>query len=405
MKIFVITPIFATTTTKEGITPVVHYITKEWVKLGHEVTIFHLPAKYPRFYYWISLPFQNKLTSSFGFSIPVSYPKEGKEFIDGETIIHYPLKKYKPHTSVSSHQQEKAINIIIQFCKQNGNPDIIIGHWDNPILDILPKLKILLNAPIGIVFHSNFFNLEKRYSKDVKKMMSSFDIIGFRSPTGKINFENKYGKIKNSMIVPSGVSNEFIANGSSVVRNFDKITNFTYVGSLIHRKHPLEILKAIFAIYGQTFFRMTYIGDGDEREKIQSFAKSKGIEKNVVFTGRIKREQIIEHLKDTDVFVMISGGEIFGLVYLEAMALGCLTVGSIGEGIDGIIKHGENGFLCCPGDKDNLTQIIDSIRKFSQEELIRISNNAKMTAKDYSDNCVARNYINDIRRILCVKHE
>lgn len=405
MKIFVLTPIFAKSTTKEGITPVVHYITREWVKLGHDVTIFHLPAKYPRIYYWISLPFHHKLTSSFGFSVPISYPKEGKEIIEEETVIHFPLKKYKPHTCVSLHQQERAINYIIQFCMQKGKPDVFIGHWDNPILDILPKLKNQLNVPIGIVFHSNSFNLEKRYSKDVYKMMSSFDFIGFRSLVGKNNFEKKYGKIKNSMIVPSGVSNDFIVNGSSVVRNFDKITNFTYVGSLIHRKHPLEILKAIFAIYGQTFFRMTFIGDGDEKEKIQSFAKSKGIEKNVVFTGRIKREQIIEHLKDTDVFVMISGGEIFGLVYLEAMALGCLTVGSIGEGIDGIIKHGENGFLCSPGDKDNLVQIIDSIRKSSQEELIRISNNAKMTAKDYSDNCVARNYINDVRRIVCTKNE
>ena len=400
MTIFVLTPIFATSTTNEGITPVVHYITREWVKLGHDVTIFHLPAQYPKFYYWISLPFQHKLTSSFGFSIPISYPKEGKEIIEGETIIHFPLKKYKPHTSVSLYQQERAVNHIIQFCKLNGKPDIIIGHWDNPQLDILPKLKNLLNIPIGIVFHSNSFNLEKRYSKNISKMMSSFDIIGFRSPVGKNNFERKYGKIKNSMIVPSGVSNDFIINGSSVVRNFEKITNFTYVGSLIHRKHPLEILKAIFTVYGQTYFRMTYIGDGDEKENILSFAKSKGIDNNVVFTGRIKREEIIEYLKDTDVFVMISEREIFGLVYLEAMALGCITVGSKGEGIDGIIEDGENGYLCRAGDEIALTRILYSIINSSKEELQTVSKKAQSTARKFSDSSVAKNYINNIETIL-----
>ena len=42
---------------------------------------------------------------------------------------------------------------------------------------------------------------------------------------------------------------------------------------------------------------------------------------------------------------MISQGEAFGLVYLEAMARGCITIASRGEGFDGIIKDGINGFL------------------------------------------------------------
>lgn len=400
MKIFVLTPIFATTTTNEGITPVVHYITREWVKLGHEVTIFHLPAQYPRFYYWFSLPFQHKLASSFGFSIPISYPKEGEEIIEGETIIHLPLKKYKPHTSVSLHQQERAINHIIQFCELNGKPDIIIGHWDNPQLDILPKLKKRLNVPIGIVFHSNYFSFEKRYPVVFREKMSVFDFIGFRSLAGKENYENQYGKVRNSIIVPSGVSDVFLEAGINNNKKFDKIRNFTFIGSLIRRKHPLEVLKAVYAVYGQTFFRMTYIGDGDEKENILSFAKSKEIENNVVFTGRIKREKIIDYLKDTDVFMMISEDEIFGLVYLEAMALGCITIGSKGEGIDGVIEDGENGYLCRPGDEIVLTRILYSIINSCQDELQTVSKNAQITARRFSDASVATNYINTVETIL-----
>ena len=400
MKIIILTPIFATTTTKEGITPVVHYITREWVKLGHDVTIFHLPAQYPRFYYWLSLPFQHKLTSSFGFSIPISYPKEGKEIIEGETIIHFPIKKYKPHTRVSLHQQERAINRIIQFCKLNGKPDIIIGHWDNPQLDILPKLKKRLNVPIGITFHSNYFSLEKRYPVAIREKMSVFDFIGFRSLAGKKNYEKKYGKVPNSIIVPSGVSNVFLKAGINNTKKIDKIRNFTFIGSLIRRKHPLEVLKAVYEVYGNSVFRMTYIGDGDEKENILSFAKSNGIDHNVVFTGRIVREQIIDHLKDTDVFVMISEGEVFGLVYLEAMAMGCITIGSKGEGIDGIIEDGKNGYLCRPGDERFLTRILHSIINSSKEELQTISKNAQLTARRYSDASVATNYIKTVETIL-----
>lgn len=59
-------------------------------------------------------------------------------------------------------------------------------------------------------------------------------------------------------------------------------------------------------------------------------------------------------MKKSHCFVMVSKGEILGLVYLEAMASSCVAIGSIGEGIDGIIVDGENGCLCTPADLEAL---------------------------------------------------
>ena len=72
MRLFVITPIYATTTEGDGATPVVHYFTREWVKMGHEVTVFHLQARFPRPYYWISKMFQHQLNSKLGWYLPAS---------------------------------------------------------------------------------------------------------------------------------------------------------------------------------------------------------------------------------------------------------------------------------------------------------------------------------------------
>ena len=55
---------------------------------------------------------------------------------------------------------------------------------------------------------------------------------------------------------------------------------------------------------------------------------------------------------------MISKEETFGLVYLEAMSMGCITIASKNEGMEGIIIDGENGFLCTAGDDDELASII-----------------------------------------------
>ena len=63
-------------------------------------------------------------------------------------------------------------------------------------------------------------------------------------------------------------------------------------------------------------------------------------------------------LKQHDVFIMISKNETFGLVYLEAMAVGCITIASRQEGFDGIIKHGYNGFLCEAGNQEELEKLI-----------------------------------------------
>lgn len=88
----------------------------------------------------------------------------------------------------------------------------------------------------------------------------------------------------------------------------------------------------------------------------------KSLDKNVTFTGHLPQHEVYEKMRQSDIFVLPSVGETFGMVYLEAMASGCIVVGTKDDGIDGIIKDGENGFLTFP--------ISDEIRK----NLLKIKN-------------------------------
>jgi glycosyltransferase involved in cell wall biosynthesis len=96
---------------------------------------------------------------------------------------------------------------------------------------------------------------------------------------------------------------------------------------------------------------------------------------------------------------MISEGETFGLVYLEAMACGCITIASRGEGMDGIIEDGVNGFLCKPGDVQELQEIIEKIDALDQKQLYSISYQAYLTARRLTDIKVAENYLNELNNI------
>lgn len=395
MNIFVITPIYATTTEGDGATPLVHYFAREWVKMGHNVTVFNFQAKFPRPYYWIGKLFQHQLNSRFGILVPTIYPKDKDYLADGVKVHKRCITKFKPHTEYNNKNIEKILHLIDDEICKVGTPDCFIGHWDSPCLEILPILKEKYNRPITIVFHTNVFNFEVRYGSNILNVLKKIDIVGYRSKVAKIDFEKKYFVPKKSFICYSGVSDAFLSAGETIPTYEIPIRNFAYVGSLIARKHASKLYDALCKSYPDGDFSVKYIGNGAEQDVIDSLYNEKKLG-TVEFTGRIPRESIIEHLQTADVFAMISEGEIFGLVYLEAMALGLITIGSCKEGIDGIIIDGVNGFLCEAGNSEELASIISKIKNMPREEIVKISANARQTALKFSDYNVAKQYINTV---------
>ena len=397
MKIFVLTPIYATTTSMQGATPVVHYFTREWVKMGHEVTVFNLAARYPRLFYWLGKHFQHKLNSRLGMLVPVKCPHNDDYLTEGVMVHRRCFKKIKPHSLYSKKELEKALMCIVKECEKSGVPDWFVGHWDNPQLELLDLLKKRFHKPTCLVVHDNSFDFEGKYGENGLRMLSNLDLLGFRSPVGRRRYEQKYGELKRSFIASSGVSDVFLKAGSGWKKEFNNpVKNYVFVGSLINRKYPSLIVRALSRAYPDGNFTMTFIGDGAERENILNEHHLSGEVGTVRFTGRIPRDEIIDYLKQADVFVMISKGEIFGLVYLEAMALGLIPIGSKNEGIDGVIIDEDNGFLCTAGDVDELETIIEKIKRMSPESLKEMSDKAKQTANDYSDENVARKYLNSL---------
>jgi len=109
--------------------------------------------------------------------------------------------------------------------------------------------------------------------------------------------------------------------------------------------------------------------------------------------GKKSRDEVQQELLNTDVFVMVSKPEAFGLVYLEAMGKGCIAVGTIRQGIDGVIQHGENGFLCEARNTDSLKNVLMQIAAMSYEDKMEIARKALLTAQKMTDNKVAYDYL------------
>lgn len=401
MKVFLLSSVYPSQYTPRGTTPVVHYFTKEWALEGHKVHVFHTESCFPKAFYFFGRHFKKMLDSKLGHLVPDQAPKEYDEVKDGVCITHISLKKMKPHGRFPKKQIQRAFNTISSYVEKEGIPDCFVGHWDNPQLELLYALKEKYHRPTCLVYHSNQFSqLYNCYGKDTDVLVKDIDLVGFRSITAQANYEERFGKLKHLFIAASGVSRPFIEAGINDEKTINEVKSFVYVGALINRKYPSTVITALSQAYQKDPFEITYIGEGDDKKQIQQRFDELGCNGKLSFTGRIPREDVIQYLKQADVFVMISKGEIFGLVYLEAMALGCITIAARHEGIDGIIEDGLNGFLCEAGNAEELASIIARIREMSPDELKTMSHKAKETAQAYSDVNVAKNYIDKLSKIV-----
>ena len=100
--------------------------------------------------------------------------------------------------------------------------------------------------------------------------------------------------------------------------------------------------------------RLLMIGDGPERSRAEIMAKRRGIKDRVIFLG--KQDQVQTKLAISDLMLMPSELESFGLAALEAMACKVPSIATNVGGIPELIEHGKNGYLAEVGDVETMSK-------------------------------------------------
>ena len=96
------------------------------------------------------------------------------------------------------------------------------------------------------------------------------------------------------------------------------------------------------------------VGDGPEMSVVYDLAHELGVGDNVHLVGR--QSDMTSFYKMSDLFMLLSLKESFGLALLEAMNCGCVPIGSNAGGIVEVIQHEKTGFIVDPMDKENAAQ-------------------------------------------------
>lgn len=383
-------------------TDVCHYYTREWVKLGYNVIVINLRSMFPRIFTDAARMFPKLAHRYIGNHVEMDRNMNVIEHqVDNVQAYSMPVFKYIPHGKYPKRSILKTVNAVEEICKKRGfEPDAIIGHFFNPTTEVIYELKKLHpNAKTCIVFHEGPEGMQKHYAKNAREILDSYDIIGFRHKTMGEWYEKTFGKLKKTFVCYSGTKPTYLDTPMSCEKEFGdgQIKRFLYVGQFTYNKCVGETVKALHHAYPQGGFHLTCVGSGGTAlEDIKHYIEQEHLQDNVSFAGQIDRDEIIRYYDANECFIMISKSEAFGLVYLEAMARGCICVGTKGQGIDGVIVDGVNGFLCKGGDSEELTSIIKKINALSAEEKRKLSENARHTAEELSDFNVAKNYIETV---------
>ncbi|HLE61961.1 MAG TPA: glycosyltransferase, partial [Pyrinomonadaceae bacterium] len=118
-------------------------------------------------------------------------------------------------------------------------------------------------------------------------------------------------------------------------------------------KRPVDCVDILARVRGKGIdAKLVMVGDGSERTNCEHRARCLGIYENCVFVG--KQPKIVDYLSASDVLLLPSEQESFGLAALEAMACEVPVVASRVGGVPEVVTDGETGFLAAVGDLDKM---------------------------------------------------
>lgn len=364
----------------------VHQFAKEWIK-DNKLNVIRI---------W---PHYSKVFNCFEKSKKVNdYAYKDSFILDGVNISRIPILK-TPKIDYGNKKINKVANQIIKGFDSKNVPDIIICDILNPSIYIGKKVAEKTNSKLVASLHNSdifYLSNRKNYNKYLE-VDPYIDKIVFRSNKIEEHFLSIYNgtKTKNDYLrIPFGIDKKDIIERTKLEEKILNPNKIIMVASSLKRLKKIDVLiKAFSRMENRSSYVLKVIGDGPEREALENLVDELDCKQKISFLGEKEREEVLGLMGESEIFAMVSSPETFGLVYVEAMAKGCITIGSKGEGIDGVIINDENGYLCSPGDVEDLTLTLEKVITLSTSEKERIIKNAVNTASILNYEDLAEEYL------------
>lgn len=238
--------------------------------------------------------------------------------------VHYAI----PHAVCAILAKQMSGNKVKIVTTLHGTDITVLGH--DPSLSNLIKFGIEQSDVVTAVSNSLVEQTHELIApdKDIKTIYNFIDERDYHK-TDSGYLRDEYGIKNNEKIIIH------VSNFRSVKRVKDVIQSFY----LTQKQLPAKLLL---------------VGDGPEVTTVLKLAEDLGIGDKVLFLG--KQDNLAELYSISDLILLLSEKESFGLVLLEAMACGVPCIGTNVGGIPEVIIDGETGYICELGDVETVSQ-------------------------------------------------
>jgi N-acetyl-alpha-D-glucosaminyl L-malate synthase BshA len=315
--------------------------------------------------------------------------------------LDYPLFDYPPYELVLASK-------LVEVTRQH-KLDLIHAHYAIPHASAAFTARAILEqeglrVPYITTLHGTDITLLGRdpsFEPVISFAINQSDAVTAVSESLKDDTRHLFGVNREIEVVPNFFCpNHFAIPVKEDLRAAIAPANepiITHISNFRPLKRVQDVVQAFARVRAAQPAKLLFIGDGPERYAAEVLAEKLGVHRDTLFLGKVKNP--IEALLISDLFMLPSESESFGLSALEAMAAGVPVVASTAGGISEVVEDGVAGILCPIGDVDALAAAALHLLS-DPERLERFSLQALQSADRFHIERVLPEYERIYRRVL-----
>ncbi|MEY2629993.1 MAG: N-acetyl-alpha-D-glucosaminyl L-malate synthase [Bacteroidota bacterium] len=300
-------------------------------------------------------------------------------------VPEYPLFHYQPYELALSSKLVDMVKLykIELLHVHYAIPHAYAGYMAKQMLKDeginIPMVTTLHGTDITLVGNHPF------YKPAVSFSINKSDVVTSVSQSLKDDTYNLFPIEKDIHVIPNFIELDKIRNESLIscqrsvmAKKEERIV--THISNFRRVKRIPDVVKIFYKIQQQIPAKLMMVGDGPEKAKAEQLCEELGIQDKVIFFGN--SNEIDQILSYSDLFLLPSETESFGLAALEAMAWSVPVISSNSGGLPEVNFDGVSGYLSAVGDIDNMAENALKILK-DDETLEQFRTNSLNVAKQF----------------------
>ena len=307
-------------------------------------------------------------------------------FYNEVSVSDYPLFDYQPYELVLA---SKMVDVAL-----HENLDVLHVHYAIPHASAAIMARSILMEkgkylPIITTLHGTDITLvgkDKSFEPVITYAINKSDAVTSVSESLKQDTLKYFEITKEIQVIPNFICMQNLESRRKEVEGLRSIYALPEEKILIHIsnfrpvKRVEDVVKIFAKVQQKIPSKLLFVGDGPDRNIAEQRCRELGVCDKVYFLGKLKNPT--EALFMSDLFVLPSETESFGLAALEAMALGVPVISSNSGGIPEVNLHGFSGLLSEVGDVASMAQNAIEILG-TQESLSKYKLQAKEQANKF----------------------